>query len=151
MTEHTALSDAAVAWVETLLARGVTLQLGGKRVIYHPKSAYNAMSNAERATLKEHKAVIVEVLRDRYAGNARTTVAETAEQATPEPDLHPVEAQQRAGEFVRNRCCASSDVAFHGVIEMTREELAAAVARMRHALNQRVTVRSAPPRSSAER
>jgi hypothetical protein len=68
--ENIGLNDIAVAFVETLVARGVTLKVRGSRLAYHPKNAYGELSNDERATLKQHKAAIVAVVRGRYAGTA---------------------------------------------------------------------------------
>ena len=71
MTENTALTDIAVTWLETLLARGVTLIARGKRLTISPKSAYAELSDAEHGTLRRHRAAIVSLVKDRYAGTAR--------------------------------------------------------------------------------
>ena len=63
-------TDVAVAWVEALLSRGVSIQLRGTSLAYRPKSGYSQMTNEERATLKRHKLEICTVLRDRYNGEA---------------------------------------------------------------------------------
>ena len=75
MTEVTSVNDVAVAWVEALTSRGVTVQARGKTLAYHPKSAYSEMSNEERATLRKHKSAIVAVVRERYAGTAGSYVS----------------------------------------------------------------------------
>ena len=121
MTDSTGLNDVAAAWVEALLARGVSLQLRGKRLAYHPKTAYGELSHGERATLRRHKAVIIAVVRERDGGTARATVVPHTSVASkpvePQPpcpycyaspyvgrdhpaffDLHPIETLQRADD-----------------------------------------------------
>lgn len=128
MTEDKAVSDIALAWVEALRSRGVSVQARGKNVAYHPRSAYSSLSAEERATVKEHKAAIVAVLMERYGGTAQAVVkgvtdatAAREPQAAPAPPpapckrcgrspcigeshpafdaLHPIEAQRRADEL----------------------------------------------------
>lgn len=62
MTENTELNPVAVAWINALGARGVTLELRGKSLAFKPKSAYSAMNDDERAVFKKHKADIVRAL-----------------------------------------------------------------------------------------
>ena len=66
-----AIPDTAVAWVHTLTARGVSLQVKGKRLTWNPGTAYNSMSNDERQTYKQHKDDIIAVIREQYGGLAR--------------------------------------------------------------------------------
>lgn len=118
--------DTAIAWIDALTARGVTLVLRGRRIGYHPKSAYGGLTDQERATLKAHKTAIVTALRDRYNGLARgeqvapPPMPDAVPPVVPEPEppqetcpgcnrapcigiehpafyaLHPIEAQKRA-------------------------------------------------------
>jgi hypothetical protein len=121
VTDNTTVINVVVSWVETLRGRGVTLQLRGTRLAYHPKTAYSELSNEERATLKRHKAAIVAVLRERYAGMAAPPIEARSSPVAlaPEPVpckwcnrapcigeaheayfvLHPLAAQKRADEF----------------------------------------------------
>src|SRR5258705_4608148 len=62
----------AAQWVETLLARGVTLKAKGKRLEMIPSGSYGAMSDDEHLTLRHHRAAIVSIVRERYDGTART-------------------------------------------------------------------------------
>jgi hypothetical protein len=80
-------NDIAVAWVQALTGRGVTLQVRGKRLVLHPKSAFGAMSTEERATLKQFKAVIIAVLTERYSGCAGPSVQVAA--LTPSEGIAP--------------------------------------------------------------
>lgn len=117
-------SDIAASWVEALRARGVTLRTRVKQLVMHPKSSFGAMSAEERATLKQHKAAIITLVRERYAGTAGPvqvaalpTSEVSAPASKPEPcaycyqspcvgvahaafyALHPIEAQKHADEL----------------------------------------------------
>lgn len=68
-----AVHDVAVAWVVTLVARGVTLRLRGKgqRLELVPGRAYGELSDGELLTLRHHREAIKEVVSERYAGTAQ--------------------------------------------------------------------------------
>ncbi len=87
MTDITSVNDVAVAWVQALQARGVTVRAHGKKgLALVPKSAYGEMSNEERATLKAHKRDIVQIVREgKYATAA---VEPQAAKAPPAPCPH---------------------------------------------------------------
>jgi len=65
-----AMSDIATTWVDTLMARGVTLKAKGKRLEMVPGNAYKALSDDELLTLRHHKAAIVAIVNERYDGIA---------------------------------------------------------------------------------
>ncbi|MGB2710113.1 MAG: hypothetical protein WBC33_01245 [Conexibacter sp.] len=67
MTENETVSSIASQWVAALTQRGVTLAARGKQLVMSPKSAYSAMTNEERATLKRHKPAIVALVKEGYA------------------------------------------------------------------------------------
>jgi hypothetical protein len=93
----------AAAWVTALTSRGVTLRTRGPRGLEMvPKSAYSAMSPAERLTLKSLKAEIVAVVRAQYDGLARGQV----ETATPPPDPVPQSRVAQADEHSKEEDAA---------------------------------------------
>src|SRR5258705_10074491 len=61
----------AAQWVETLIARGVTIKAKGKRLEMIPPGSYGAMSDDEHLALRHHKAAIVAIVRERFGGIAR--------------------------------------------------------------------------------
>ena len=61
----------AEAWVEALTARGITVALRNGRLAYAPKSAYGSLTDADRAVLREHRAAIINVVREHHGGLAR--------------------------------------------------------------------------------
>ena len=83
MTDAPGLNDIAVAWIEALTARGVSLTTRGKQLVMTPRTAYAEMSNDERRTLKLHKAAIVAIVEaGKYA--TATPKSATVEPAIPE-------------------------------------------------------------------
>jgi hypothetical protein len=71
MAEDDALRSIASQWIDTLLARGVTIEARGRRLVLHPKGAFGAMSTDERAIAKQHRTEIIEVVRTCHGGWAR--------------------------------------------------------------------------------
>jgi hypothetical protein len=71
----TANKDVATSWLEQLAARGVAVVVRNGRLAYRPKSAYSSLSDAERATLRQHKRAII----------ARVTAGPPVQVAAPTP------------------------------------------------------------------
>ena len=63
MIEDTRLNADALAWVQTLQARGVRLRSMRQAAGDVPKRAFKLMSVDERQTLKLHKAAIIAIVR----------------------------------------------------------------------------------------
>jgi hypothetical protein len=88
----TVMTDAdLLAWIETLVYRGVSLRASGRTVQFTPKSAYGAMTNEERAFHKSHKSRITEILREQYGGEVQgietplTVPQHSQPEAPPQP------------------------------------------------------------------
>lgn len=99
--------DVAAAWIDLVTSRGVAIEARGTRVVLHPKQSFSLLSVDERATLKQHKLAIVEVVRTRHHGWARpaprapaATAASVSATASAVPS-----APVYCGYCMRAPCC----------------------------------------------
>jgi len=72
------MTDVAVAWVEALVARGVTLTVRNNRLSMHPPSAYSALSDEELLTLRHNREAIKAVVREGGAQPPTPTAGHTS-------------------------------------------------------------------------
>src|SRR5437762_2426023 len=73
------------AWVATLRARGVTLELRGNRLTLRPTNAYKELSDAELLTLRHHREEIKAIVK---TGGAAVVVSPPTRNDAPAPTAH---------------------------------------------------------------
>src|SRR5687768_1644355 len=97
-------SPEATAWLAALRARGVRIEAHGKRITLYPKHAYGEMSTDERAVLKQHKAAILTLLKERRAAGLPVQATESTVALAPEPAYCPY--------CMRTPCCGPAHHAY---------------------------------------
>src|SRR5688572_4777102 len=102
------MADNAVAltWIQSLVARGISIEARGARITVTPKSAYSAvMTEDERRVMKDRRADIVALLKDTYGGTAEATAPASSSELVRERlettcQIRKVEEPQSAGDDI---------------------------------------------------